>query len=127
MSKITFSRTPAAGKQPEAGIFYGRQTTSFPTIKNGVLLAEGPGSHSWNNAYLIATLLGIDSSHLCLNAGYSLWNLGVPFLINYYFGGTKYTLVVLTLMLAIPILMAFWSFNSSHGPALDSKTKLPNE
>ena len=85
----------AAAKKSMAGI----RTTSFPTIANAPLPAEGNGSFS--NIHLAALVLGIP---------YFLKRI-LP-LVN---RGGFYTYWFLVLLTGVPVTIAYWTLMSMYG------------
>ena len=104
-----YPATPAAAKQPESSTACGIKTTSYPTIKNAPLPADGPGTHSFSNLLLAGILVG------------------TPALLTYKIGMGKYTWLVLFLILLLPQLMAFWYINSVVGPRKNNKVAYPGK
>lgn len=51
---------------------------------------------------------------------------GVPYLVTRKIGGGFKTWIFFALLLAIPILMAFWTIMSTYSPRLNEKVKFPN-
>ncbi|PRT56994.1 Sphingolipid C9-methyltransferase 2 [Wickerhamiella sorbophila] len=106
---IEFKATPPAKPQPEPSTETGIRTTNIPTIKNGVLIAEGAGARGFSNTILIGLLLGI------------------PYYFKRKIGGGFVTFVILAALFAIPILMAYWSITSTYLPRINEKCKLPGK
>ncbi|EME80299.1 uncharacterized protein MYCFIDRAFT_78053 [Pseudocercospora fijiensis CIRAD86] len=102
-----FIHTPAAPSPSPESQNYGVRTTSYPAIKNAPLPADGPGSDTFNN-YFLFTLLG-----------------GIPAYISWHIGGGLFTWLLLAILTAIPILMAFWTIASTMSPRLNEKAKFP--
>ncbi|KAI9832846.1 MAG: Sphingolipid C9-methyltransferase 2 [Phylliscum demangeonii] len=102
-----FIETPAAAT-PVAQIGHcGVRTTSFPSIKNAPLPAEGAGSDSFSNAVLFVLLAFI------------------PLYMTWQLGGGLITWVFMTAVSAIPILMVFWTLASSISPRRTEQARLP--
>ncbi|EON66663.1 cyclopropane-fatty-acyl-phospholipid synthase [Coniosporium apollinis CBS 100218] len=99
-----FIDTPAAPSPEPPAEDYG-----YPAIKNAPLPADGASSETFSNYLLIAllTLLPL----------YCSWKLG---------GGLK-TWILFALIMAIPILMAFWTIASSMSPRKNEKARLPGK
>lgn len=105
---VEFIKTPEQGPIPaikEVG--GGVKTTNSPTIHNAPLPADGPGNKHFSNLLLGLILLG------------------VPYYINKKIGLGFKTYIVLFLILALPILMAYWTVLSTYSPRLNDKVKLP--
>ncbi|KAF7188219.1 Sphingolipid C9-methyltransferase 2 [Pseudocercospora fuligena] len=102
-----FIHTPAAPSPEPESQNYGVRTTSYPSIKNAPLPADGPGSDTFNN-YFLFTLLG-----------------GIPAYISWQIGGGLFTWLLIAIFTAIPILMAFWTIASTMSPRLNEKAKFP--
>ncbi|EEH18675.2 hypothetical protein PABG_07735 [Paracoccidioides brasiliensis Pb03] len=102
-----FIETPAAPTQSPPSESSGVRTTSYPSIKNGPLPADGAGSDSFSNALLISLLVL------------------VPAYLARQLGGGLYTTILLSLFTSIPILMVFWSVSSSISPRKNEKVKYP--
>ncbi|UPX17954.1 Sphingolipid C(9)-methyltransferase [Ascochyta rabiei] len=103
-----FIETPAASSTVSE-FDCGVKTTSYPTIANAPLPAEGSGRESFSNYFLISLLVGVPA--------YFTWNLG---------GGFK-TWVFLALLLALPILGPFWWLTSEFAPRKNEKARLPGK
>ena len=108
LDDVAFIKTPAAKKQPPASNECGVWTSDSPAIHNAPLPADGPGSTSFSNTILL--------SILALVPGYITYKLGLGFK----------TWVFFFLVLAIPILMAYWSIMSTFSPRINEKVKYPN-
>lgn len=80
----------------------------FPAIKNAPLPADGPGSKHFNNYALVATMVLL------------------PWFLSRKIGGGFYLFLFLAIVLAIPILMAWWTIMSTYSPRLNETVKLPN-
>lgn len=107
MSDIEFIKTPEAPPPKPQSAETGVETTAYPAIRNGDLVAEGPSTEHFSNFYLMCLLLGIP--------GYFVWKLNA---------GWK-SFVFLFLLFALPILIAFWTVASSFSPRLNEKCQLP--
>ncbi|KAG8623066.1 hypothetical protein KVT40_008042 [Elsinoe batatas] len=102
-----FVETPAAPSPVPESSEYGVRTTSYPTIRNAPLPADGAGSDTFNNKIMIFLLV--------LIPGWLAWKLG---------GGLK-TTIFFGLFTTIPILMAFWTVASSMSPRKNEKARFP--
>lgn len=98
---------PAATPTFLTGQNCGVRTTSYPTIKNAPLPADGPGNETFSNGLLSALLLAVPT--------YLSWKIG---------GGFK-TAVLLAFLTTVPILIVFWSIASRMSPRINEKAKLP--
>jgi sphingolipid C9-methyltransferase len=87
----------------------GLKTTNYPAIKNAPLPADGAGSKHFNNWILLAVMTVIPW-HLTRSLG-----LGFK------------TFVFFFIVLALPILMAWWTLLSTYSPRLNEKAKFPNK
>ena len=87
----------------------GIETTNSPAIHNAPLPADGPGSRDFNNWILLSIMIGIPY--------YFTRSLGLGFKTFLFF----------FIVLAIPILMAWWTLLSTYSPRLNEKVKLPNK
>ncbi|PPJ57172.1 hypothetical protein CBER1_07017 [Cercospora berteroae] len=105
--EFEFIHTPKAPSPEPESQDYGVRTTSYPAIKNAPLPADGPGSETFNNAFLFTLLAGI------------------PAYFAYKVGGGLFTWIFFAILTAIPILMAFWTIASSMSPRLNEKAKYP--
>ncbi|KAK4146909.1 S-adenosyl-L-methionine-dependent methyltransferase [Dichotomopilus funicola] len=97
------ARTPTFEKAEDCGV----RTTSYPTIKNAPLPAEGPGTESFSNK-LLFSILG-----------------GVPVYLSWKLGGGLKTTIFLALITSLPLLAAFWITASTMSPRKDEKARLP--
>ncbi|RKF73646.1 Sphingolipid C9-methyltransferase 2 [Golovinomyces cichoracearum] len=107
-SEFEFIETPKAPiptfeKFEECGV----RTTSYPSIKNAPLPADGPGSDSFSNAVLFTFLIGVPTYFSC--------KVG---------GGWK-TTILFSLFTTVPILISFWYIYSSYSPRRNNKAKIP--
>ena len=89
------------------------QVTNSPTIKNAPLAGLAEGNGYFSNRILIALLLG------------------VPYFVKKYlpiirYGGFK-TYVFLAIVLAVPVLVGYWTFASTYGKRKNEKVKLPGK
>ncbi|KAK3048359.1 hypothetical protein LTR09_010352 [Extremus antarcticus] len=100
-----FVDTPAAPSPAPETQDYGVRTTSYPAIKNAPLPADGPGSDAFNNTLLFSLLAGI------------------PAYLTWVLHGGFWTWVLLALLSALPILMAFWTIASSMSPRKNEKAR----
>lgn len=87
----------------------GVRTTNSPAIKNAPLPADGAGSKHFNNWVLLAIMLFI------------------PFQLTRTVGLGFKTFLFFFFVLAIPILMAWWTLLSTYSPRLNEKAKFPNK
>ncbi|KAK8019282.1 hypothetical protein PG990_004420 [Apiospora arundinis] len=85
----------------------GVATTKFPAIHNPPLPAEGPGNESFSN-YALGALL-----------------LGVPAFFARSIGGGLKTTIFFILVLAVPLLIAYWTVSSRFSPRINDNVKLP--
>ncbi|KKA29724.1 hypothetical protein TD95_003811 [Thielaviopsis punctulata] len=85
----------------------GVRTTSYPTIHNAPLPADGPGSDTFSN-------LGMGSL-LFLTPYYLSWKLGGGLKLAFFFA----------LFTTIPILIGWWVVISSIAPRRNEKVQLP--
>lgn len=85
----------------------GIATTSSPAIHNAPLPADGAGSRDFGNKFLFSIMIV------------------VPYYISYKLGGGIKTFIFFFLLLAIPILMAWWTYKSTYSPRLNEKVKFP--
>ncbi|PSR93920.1 S-adenosyl-L-methionine-dependent methyltransferase [Coniella lustricola] len=95
--------TPSFEKAEECGV----RTTSYPSIKNAPLPADGPGSDSFS-LYALGALLIVPPYWLA-------WKVGGGFKTTLFFG----------LLTSLPLLAAFWLVVSSISPRKNEKAKLP--
>ncbi|KAI9739515.1 MAG: Sphingolipid C9-methyltransferase 2 [Cirrosporium novae-zelandiae] len=103
-----FIETPPAPNPAPPTHDCGVRLTAYPTIKNPTLPADAAGNDSFSNG-LLATLL-----------------IGVPWYFAYQIGGGFYTRIFFGCFTTIPILMAFWTINSSIAPRKNEKAKYPH-
>lgn len=80
-------------------------SAKYPAIKNAPLPADGPGSDTFNNFFLLTLMTGIP--------GYFAWRSN----------GGIITWLFYAILCGIPILMAFWSVASSMSPRLNEKAR----
>ncbi|KAI5283141.1 Sphingolipid C9-methyltransferase 2, partial [Ascosphaera aggregata] len=102
-----FIKTPAPVPSTTPVKDCGVRTTSYPTIKNAPLPADGPGSDTFSNTVLITALVL------------------VPWYLARQLGGGFKTTLFLAIFTTIPILMVFWSIASSISPRRNEKAKYP--
>ncbi|KIX09546.1 uncharacterized protein Z518_00626 [Rhinocladiella mackenziei CBS 650.93] len=102
-----FIETPAAPSPQPPAVNCGVRTTSYPTIKNAPLPADGPGGDSFNNYLLIGLLIA------------------VPAWLARRVHGGLYTTLFFAVFTSAPILMAFWAVASRISPRVNEKAKLP--
>ncbi|AET37277.1 uncharacterized protein Ecym_1018 [Eremothecium cymbalariae DBVPG len=106
---IQFIETPVAAKQEAANSEYGVLTTDSPAIKNAPWPGEGPSSKHFSNFGLLFLLAGI------------------PLYITRRLGGGLYVLISTALVLALPIVISYWTVASTFSPRLNEKCKLPGK
>ncbi|KAI9785247.1 MAG: Sphingolipid C9-methyltransferase 2 [Peltula sp. TS41687] len=85
----------------------GVKTTSYPSIKNAPLPADGAGSDSFSNT-LLFSLLGL-----------------IPLYFSWRIGGGLLTWIFFAALTSIPILTVFWTIASSMAPRKTEKVKYP--
>ncbi|KAF5856426.1 hypothetical protein ETB97_007423 [Aspergillus alliaceus] len=107
VSDIDFIQTPAAKpsifKTEDCGV----PLTNSAAIHNGPLPADGPGNESFSNTLLVGALVA------------------VPGFLTYVLGGGVKTAIGLALIMALPILVVFWTWASSCSPRTNEKVKMP--
>lgn len=108
LQTVEFIKTPEAKPPAPASDECGVWTTSSPAIHNAPLPADGPGSTTFSNTVLIAILTVVP--------GYIVRKIGLGFK----------TWIFLVVLLAIPILMAYWTVMSTFSPRINEKVKYPN-
>ncbi|GAB7345228.1 hypothetical protein MBLNU457_3602t1 [Dothideomycetes sp. NU457] len=86
---------------------YGVRTTSYASIKNAPLPADGPGSDNFNNYILFGLLFFVPA--------YMAWKIGY---------GIK-TTIFFALFTSLPILVAFWTVASTMSPRKNEKARYP--
>ncbi|KAL2182005.1 S-adenosyl-L-methionine-dependent methyltransferase [Thermothelomyces heterothallicus CBS 202.75] len=91
--------TPTFEKAEDCGV----RTTSYPTIKNAPLPAEGAGTETFSNK-LLFSILG-----------------GVPLYLSWKLGGGLKTALFLALFTTLPLLAAFWLIVSTVSPRKNEK------
>lgn len=107
LDNVTFIETPKAPVQPKASSECGILTTDSPAIHNAPLPADGPGSKHFSNLAMVGFLVLIPLLIVRkLRLGFYLW-------------------LFLFVLLALPILMAYWTLLLSFSPRLNEKVKLP--
>ncbi|KAK9469392.1 S-adenosyl-L-methionine-dependent methyltransferase [Lipomyces arxii] len=106
---LDYIKTPDAPVQPAESTECGVRTTSYPSIKNAPLPAEGPSSKQFNNLLLFGLLLGI------------------PYYFTHKIHGGLKTFIFLFVVLGIPILASFWTIASTFSPRLNTKVKYPGK
>ena len=79
----------------------------LPTIKNGPLPADGPGSNTFSNT-LLFSILG-----------------GVPLYLSWKVGGGLKTTLFFALFTSLPLLGAFWITASTISPRKTEKASFP--
>ncbi|KUJ07880.1 S-adenosyl-L-methionine-dependent methyltransferase [Mollisia scopiformis] len=95
--------TPTFEKFEDCGV----KTTSYPSIKNAPLPADGPGGDSFSNLVLFSLVAGVPT--------YFAWKIG---------GGLK-TSIFFGIFTTVPILISFWYLASSFSPRKNEKVKFP--
>ncbi|KAI5951011.1 hypothetical protein KGF54_004085 [Candida jiufengensis] len=108
LESVSFIKTPRAKPTPPATNESGVLTSESPTIHNAPLPADGPGSTSFSNTILF--------SIMSLIPGYITYKLGFGFKVWLFF----------FIILAIPILMVYWTIMSTFSPRINEKVKYPN-
>lgn len=108
LDNVEFIKTPPAKPTPPVSTESGVRTLALPLIHNAPLPADGPGLKHFSNLAMIGLVAGI------------------PYLVTRKLGGGFKTWVFFTLVLVIPILMAFWTIMSLYSPRLNEKAKYPN-
>lgn len=107
--EVDFIKTPKQGPIAPASDKCGIKTTDSPTIHNAPLPADGPGSKHFNNYIMFAILVVI------------------PWFITRKIGLGFKTWLFFFLILAIPILMVYWTVLSTFSPRINEKVQLPNK
>ncbi|KAL2271921.1 hypothetical protein VTJ83DRAFT_1292 [Remersonia thermophila] len=97
--------TPTFEKFEDCGV----RTTSYPTIKNAPLPAEGSGNDTFSNTILFA-ILG-----------------GVPLWLSWKVGGGLKTAIFFGLFTTIPLLAGYWVTASSISPRKNDKARVPGK
>lgn len=108
LDNIEFIKTPKLGPVPPVSTECGVQTTSSPAIHNAPLPADGPGSKHFSNLAMFGFVVLI------------------PYFVTRKLGSGKLVWFILTLLFALPIMMAYWTIMSSYSPRLNEKAKYPN-
>lgn len=109
LPSVEFIKTPEQGKIDPPTDKFGVLTTASPTIHNAPLPADGPGNKHFSNLILGSILVG------------------VPYFITKKLGFGFKVWLFFFVVLAIPILMAFWTLLSTYSPRLNEKVKLPGK
>ncbi|KAM9918347.1 hypothetical protein OXX59_008727 [Metschnikowia pulcherrima] len=109
LDNVEFIKTPATPKPAPASDACGLLTTDSPAIANAPLPADGPGSKHFSNVAMASFLVII------------------PYFVTRKLGLGFKTWVFFTLVLALPIMMAYWTLLSSFSPRLNEKVKLPGK
>lgn len=107
LHNVDFITTPEAPRQPPASAECGVLTTASPTIYNPRLPADGPGSRSFSNKLMVAILVL------------------VPWQLTRKLGLGFKTWLVLAVLCAVPLLMAYWTVLSLYSPRINEKVKYP--
>ncbi|KAK5137639.1 Sphingolipid C9-methyltransferase 2 [Meristemomyces frigidus] len=102
-----FVDTPKAAPPPRESNEYGVRTTSYASIKNAPLPADGPGSDTFSTTTLIALIL--------LVPAYFAWKAN----------GGLFTWTFFALLTFFPILIGFWTVASSLSPRMNDKARYP--
>ncbi|KAI9819059.1 MAG: Sphingolipid C9-methyltransferase 2 [Thelocarpon impressellum] len=102
-----FIETPAAPPPPEKYEDCGVRTTSYPSIKNAPLPADGPGSETFSNVLL-----------------FSLCTL-IPLYLSWKVGGGWKTSLFFAILTFLPILVTFWAVASTLSPRKNEKARFP--
>lgn len=105
---VEFINTPKQGPIEPASDKCGILTTDSPTIHNAPLPADGPGAKNFSNLAMFGFVVLI------------------PAFITRKIGLGFKTWLFFTLILALPIMMAYWTIVSSYSPRLNEKVKFPN-
>ncbi|KAM0284970.1 hypothetical protein ACHAQH_001659 [Verticillium albo-atrum] len=108
IESFEFVQTPPAPqptfeKEEECGV----RTTKFPAIKNAPLPADGPGSDSFSNWFMIGAMVVVPY--------YGAWKIGYGFKTALFFA----------LFTTVPILTGYWYVASRIGPRKNEKARLP--
>lgn len=109
LDNVEFIKTPPADAPVPALDACGIKTTDSPTIANAPLPADGPGSKHFSNMALLGFMVLI------------------PLFVTRKLGLGFKTWVFFVLLLAIPILLAYWTILSSFSPRINEKVKLPGK
>ncbi|KAL0637743.1 Sphingolipid C9-methyltransferase 2 [Maublancomyces gigas] len=104
-----FINTPPAPTPLPASSECGVKTTSYASIPNAPLPADGPGNDSFSNITVFGVLFA------------------VPFYLRYKVGGGWKTFIFFTLLTAAPILIGYWTIKSRFSPRRNEKVKLPGK
>ncbi|CAK3852451.1 fatty acid methyltransferase [Lecanosticta acicola] len=102
-----FIETPAAPSPAPESQNFGVRTTSYPAIKNAPLPADGPGSDTFNNLFLVTLIVGIPA--------YFAWSVG----------GGFFTWLFFAILSGFPILASFWAVASAMSPRINEKARYP--
>ncbi|TVY57993.1 Sphingolipid C9-methyltransferase 2 [Lachnellula cervina] len=100
---IDFIVTP----EPAPQTFQTDEACGSPSIKDGVLPADGPGAEGFSNLALLALLIG------------------VPTLYKWSSGKGWVTTALVAVLTSFPLLAGFWYFSSTLTPRKNTKVKLP--
>ncbi|KAK1769814.1 putative fatty acid methyltransferase [Phialemonium atrogriseum] len=95
--------TPTFEKFEECGV----PTTSYPSIKNAPLPADGPGNDSFPLTLLFAVLGG------------------VPLWLSWKIGGGLKTTIFFAILAFVPLLSSFWLVVSAISPRRNEKARFP--
>ncbi|CAH6719144.1 sphingolipid C9-methyltransferase [[Candida] jaroonii] len=106
---VEFIKTPEQGPIDPISSKCGIKTTDSPTIYNAPLPADGPGSKHFSNLGLIGIMIGL------------------PYYLTYKIGLGFKTFLLFFLVLALPILMVWWTILSTYSPRMNEKVKLPGK
>ncbi|QUC24055.1 uncharacterized protein UV8b_08296 [Ustilaginoidea virens] len=104
---ISYIQTPKQAPSSFAAFDCGVWTTDSATIHNPPLPSEGAGNESFSNLLLGALLLG------------------VPFLVIRFVGLGFKTWFFFVVVLALPILIVYWTLASNFSPRINENVRLP--
>lgn len=109
LDNVEFIKTPPAEPPSRPLDACGVMTTASPTIHNSPLPADGPGGKLFSNKAMIVFLTLIPLFVVRkLGLGFKSW-------------------LFLVVLLAIPILIAYWTVLSTFSPRINEKVKLPGK
>ncbi|KAK6197542.1 cyclopropane-fatty-acyl-phospholipid synthase [Scheffersomyces amazonensis] len=109
LDNVEFITTPPAAPPKPATDESGVLTSASPSIHNPPLPADGPGSKHFSNLALLGFITII------------------PYYITRKLGLGFKTWLFFTLLLALPILMSYWTVLSTFSPRINEKAKYPNK
>ncbi|KAG7192394.1 Sphingolipid C9-methyltransferase [Scheffersomyces spartinae] len=107
LKSVEFIKTPAAEAQLPPTDKYGVLTTDSPAIHNAPLPADGPSLAHFSNLTMASLVVG------------------VPYLVVRQVGLGWKSWLFLTVVLALPLMMAYWTLVSKFSPRLNEKVTLP--